>query len=74
MDDLTVKIMFILRFSSLEGNPSLCLRVLYRGCAIDVYSQSEKQIGETVRENRGYYSRFVVGYVSSFYWIIERKD
>ena len=27
-----------------------------------------------MRENRGYYSGFAVGYVSSFYWIIERKD
>jgi hypothetical protein len=35
---------------------------------------SEKQRGETVRENRGYYSGFVVGCVSSFCWIIERKD
>ena len=41
---------------------------------IDVYSVSEKQRGETVRENRGYYSGFVVGCVSSFCWIIERKD
>ena len=35
---------------------------------------SEKQRGETVREDRGYYSGFVVGCVSSFCWIIERKD
>ena len=39
-----------------------------------MYSVSEKQRGETVRENRGYYSSFVVSCVSSFCWIIERKD
>jgi len=39
-----------------------------------VYYVSEKQRGETVRENRGYYNRFAVGCVSSFCWIIERKD
>ena len=41
---------------------------------IDVYSVSEKHRGETVRENRGYYSGFAVGCISSFCWIIERKD
>ena len=35
---------------------------------------SEKQRGETVRENRGYYCGSAVGCVSSFCWIIERKD
>ena len=36
---------------------------------------SEQEIDrETVRENRGYYKRFDVGCVSSFCWIIERKD
>jgi len=35
---------------------------------------SERQRGDTVRENRGYYNGFAVGFVSSFYWIIERKD
>ena len=35
---------------------------------------SEKQRGDTVRENKGYYSGFDVGCVSSFCWIIERKD
>jgi len=39
-----------------------------------VYYVSEKQRGEAVRENRGYYSRFAIGCVSSFFWIIERKD
>ena len=29
---------------------------------------------ETVRENKGYYSRSDVSFVSSFCWIIERKD
>ena len=29
---------------------------------------------ETARENRGYYNGSTVGCVSSFYWIIERKD
>ena len=67
--------MFSLGFFSLEGNPSLCMRVLYlRLCDRCVFSVSEKQRGETVRENRGYYSRFAVGFVSSFCWIIERKD
>ena len=43
---------------------------------IDVYSicVSGKQRGETMRENRGYYSGFAVSCVSSFFWIIERKD
>ena len=39
-----------------------------------MYSVSEKHRGETVRENRGYYNGFVVGCISSFCWIIERKD
>jgi len=38
-----------------------------------VYSVSEKQRGETVRENREYYSSFAVGCVSSFCWIIEKE-
>jgi len=38
-----------------------------------VYSVSEKHRGETVRENRGYYSGFDVGCVSSFCWIIEKE-
>ena len=29
---------------------------------------------DTMRENRGYYNRSVVGHVSTFRWIIERKD
>ena len=62
--------MFSLGFFALEGNPSLCMRALY----LRLYSLSEKQKGETVRENRGYYSGFAVGCVSSFCWIIERKD
>ena len=62
-----VEFMFSLGLFSLEGNPSLCMRVLYLGCDIDVYSQSEKHIGETVRENKGYYSGSVVGCVSSFF-------
>ena len=67
--------MFSLGFFALEGNPSLCMRVLYLRlwdrCVLCV---SEKQRGETVRENRGYYSDFAIGCVSSFCWIIERKD
>ena len=39
-----------------------------------MYSVSEKHRGETVRENRGYYSGFDVSCISSFCWIIERKD
>ena len=39
-----------------------------------MYSMSEKHRGETVREYRGYYNSFAVGCVSSFCWIIERKD
>ena len=39
-----------------------------------MYCVSEKQRGETVREDRGYYSGFDVGCVSSFCWIIEWKD
>ena len=38
-----------------------------------MYSVSEKQRGETVRENIGYYSGFSVGCVSSFCWIIEKE-
>jgi hypothetical protein len=48
--------------------------IVFEAVMIDVYSVSEKQRGETVRENRGYYSGFAVGCVSSFCWIIERKD
>ena len=67
--------MFTLGFFSLEGNPSLCMRVLYlRLRDRCVFRVTEKQRGETVRENRGYYSGFAVGCVSSFCWIIERKD
>ena len=39
-----------------------------------MFSQSEKDRGETVRENRGYDNGSVVRCVSSFCWIIERKD
>jgi len=38
-----------------------------------VYCVSEKQRGDTMRENRGYYIGFVVGCVSSFCWIIEKE-
>ena len=31
-------------------------------------------VREAVRENKGYYNRSDVGCVSSFRWIIERKD
>jgi len=65
-----VEIMFSLGFFTLEGNPSLCMRALYLRLVIDVYSLSEKQRGETVRENKGYYSGFAVGCVTSFCWII----
>jgi len=67
--------MFSLGFFALESNPSLCMRALYlRLWNRCVFYVSEKQRGETVRENRGYYNRFIVGCVSSFCWIIERKD
>ena len=49
-----------------EGN-------VLRLCIVYVFSQRETD-RETVRENIGYYSGFVVGSVSSFSWIIERKD
>ena len=48
--------------------------IVFEAVKTDVYSVSEKQRGETVRINRGYYSGFAVGCVSSFCWIIERKD
>ena len=73
MDDLTVEVMFSLGFFSLEGNPMLSMRVLYCDCGLHVFSERETD-RETVRENRGYYSGSNVGCVSSFCWIIERKD
>ena len=75
MDDLTVELMFSLGFFALEGNPSLCMRALYlRLCNRCVFGEQETERGETMRENRGYYSGSAVGCVSSFCWIIERKD
>ena len=66
--------MFSLGFFSLEGNPSLVsgyyIVVVYCMC---IFSERETD-RETVRENRGYYGRSTVGCVSSFCWIIERKD
>ena len=57
--------MFRLGFFSLEGNPLVYMRVLYCGFALCVFSERETE-RETVRENRGYYSRYAVGFVSSF--------
>ena len=36
---------------------------------------SEREIDrETMRENKGDYNKSAIGFVSSFCWIIERKD
>ena len=42
-------------------------------CIVCVFSERETE-RDTMRENRGYYNESVVGCVSSFCWIIERKD
>ena len=42
-------------------------------CIVCVFSEQEID-RETMRENRGYYNESVVGCVSSFCWIIKRKD
>ena len=49
------------------------MRVLYYGSGWYVFSEQETE-RETVRENRGYYNGSILGCVSSFFWIIERKD
>ena len=43
-DDLTVEVMFILGFFSLEGNPQLCMRVFYCSYVLYVYYLSEEMI------------------------------
>ena len=73
MDDLTVEVMFSLGFVFHRRQPLACMRVLYCSCVFCVFSKRETN-REIVRENRGYYSRSAVGCVSSFCWIIERKD
>ena len=61
-----VEVMFSLGFFYLEGSPLTFMRVLYlRLCMVCVFSERETD-RETVRENRGYYSRSAVGFVSSF--------
>ena len=68
--------MFSLGFFALEGNPlSLYEGIVFEAAILMcILCVSKKQRGETVRENRGYYNGFAVGCVSSFCWIIERKD
>ena len=64
--------MFSLEFFALKGNPSLCMRVLYCGCVLCVFSEREID-REAVRDNRGYYSGSTVGFVSSFF-LDNRKE
>ena len=52
---------------------SLYEGIVLRLCMACVFSKQEID-KETVRENKGYYNGYVVGCVSSFCWIIERKD
>ena len=52
---------------------SLYEGIVLRLCITCVFSEQEID-RETVRENREYYSGSAVGFVSSFCWIIERKD
>ena len=40
---------------------------------MSVFSEQETE-RENMRENKGYYNGSAVGCVSSFCWIIERKD
>ena len=47
--------------------------IVLRLCIICVFYEREID-RDNVRENRGYYSGFAIGFVSSFFWIIERKD
>ena len=70
-----VEVMFYLGFSSLEGNPLFCMRVLYCGYGFFVCVFSERETNrETMREKRGYYSGSAVGFVSSFLLDNRRKD
>ena len=66
--------MFILGFFFPRRQPL----TLYEGivlwmCIVCVFLERETD-RETMRENRGYYNGSDVGFVSSFCWIIERKD
>ena len=65
--------MFSLGFFALEETPHFYEGIVLHLCIVCVFFE-RKIDRETVKENRGYYSGSVVGFVSSFCWIIERKD
>ena len=61
-------------FFFLEGNPSFLYEgIVFRLGITCVFSEWEIE-RDTVRENKGYDTGSVVGFVSSFCWIIERED
>ena len=53
--------------------PCIYEGIVLQLCIMCVFSGRETE-RETVRENKGYYSGSAIGFVSSFCWIIERKD
>lgn len=69
-----VELMFSLGFFALEGNPFLCMRVLYlRLWNRCVLCEQEIERWDCERKQR-ILQWFAVGCASSFCWIIERKD
>ena len=68
-----VEVMFSLGLFSLEATPRFYEGIVLRQWSVCVFSELETD-RETVRENRGYYIGSAVGCVSSFCWIIERKE